>query len=90
MASVKLKWGLVRVTELLAMAHFSAVVLQLCKWKSKLEMSSPLVPKTIHESLDYSLEGVRVPKSSGILKEWYHLQFEKDFGSLHISFKGSA
>ena len=38
------------LTELLAMAHFSAVVLQLCKWKSKLEMSSPLVPKTIHKA----------------------------------------
>ena len=42
--SVKLKWGL-ESDRLIGNGPLLASFLQLCKWKSKLEMSSPLVPK---------------------------------------------
>ena len=46
MSVVKLKWG----KESDRLIGNGPLLLELCKWKSKLEMSSPLVPKTIHLS----------------------------------------
>ena len=48
--SVKLKWGKESDRLIGNGPLLPSLTSQLCKWKSKLEMSSPLVPKTIHKA----------------------------------------
>ena len=50
MSVVKLKWGKESDRLIGNGPLLPSLTSQLCKWKSKLEMSSPLVPKTIHKA----------------------------------------
>ena len=71
--SVKLKWGKESDRLIGNGPLLPSLTSQLCKWKSKLEMSSPLVPKTIHKAAANFVETLSLPLPYYVEQQIYGL-----------------